>query len=83
MSRAALAAGGVALVVAALADLFVTVFNYDGFTFFARRFQAACWAALRLVTAPLPERLRHATLSLGSAAMVPATVMMWLTAERS
>lgn len=81
MSSLVIAAAGIVLVTLALVDLFLTVFNYDGFTFVAGRFQRLLWRFLRGFTRPLPERARHAALSLGSAAMLPATVAYWLAIE--
>jgi hypothetical protein len=77
----ALAALGAAIVVAASIDHFLTVFNYDGFTFIARRFQGTLWKLLRLTSRVVPKRGRHALLSVGSAAMLPATVALWLGLE--
>lgn len=74
------AAGAVVVVVAGL-DLFLTVFNYDGFTFIAGRFQQLLWRVVRVSARPLPHRLRHPALSIGSAAMLPATVALWLGLE--
>jgi hypothetical protein len=71
------AAGGL-IVLAALADLFVTVFNYDGFSFLANRLHGALWKTIRMLATPLPDRFRHAALSLGSASMLPATYILWL-----
>jgi hypothetical protein len=81
MTRFVLAGVGVALVVVTLGDLFLTVFNYDGFATLANRYQQLLWWALRRCTNHLPERPRHAALSVGSAAMLPATVTLWLTLE--
>jgi hypothetical protein len=79
----ALAAGaaGALIALAAVADLFLTVFNYDGFTFVAARYQALLWRLLRGATSLLPERLRQNVLSVGSAALLPATVALWLGLE--
>lgn len=73
-------AGGVVLLLAAV-DLFVTVFNYDGFTFVSGRLHSVSWAALRTFSRALPERARHGFLSVGSAAMLPATLLWWLALE--
>ncbi len=81
MSALAIAAAGALVLVVALVDLFLTVFNYDGFTFVAARYQRLLWRALELATRPLPDQARHAVLSIGSAAMLPATVALWLAAE--
>lgn len=72
---------GLALVAGALFDLFITVFNYDGFTFVAGRFQRLFWTLLRTWSRLVPGDGRHAVLSIGSAAMLPATVALWLAAE--
>jgi hypothetical protein len=79
-SLAAGAAGALIAIVAAL-DLFLTVFNYDGYTFISGRFQRALWRLLRGAARLLPRRGRHKALSVGSAAMLPATFAMWLGLE--
>lgn len=77
----ALGAAGAAILVVAVLDLFLTVFNYDGFTFIAGRFQQLLWKVVRTSSHLLPPRARHSALSLGSAAMLPATVALWLGLE--
>lgn len=74
---------GAFLVLLAGVDLFLTVFNYDGFTFLAGRYQGFVWRLTILVTAALPPRPRRAARSLGSAMLVPATVALWLGLEIS
>ena len=74
--------GGVVLLVT-LADVFVTVFNYDGFTFLSGRFHRLFWHGLRRGTCWLPAGSRAGVLSLGSAAMLPATLIFWLVLEVS
>ncbi len=74
--------GGVVLLVT-LADVFVTVFNYDGFTFLAGRFHRLFWHGLRRGTSWLHAGNRASVLSLGSAAMLPATLIFWLVLEVS
>jgi hypothetical protein len=69
------AAGGL-IVLVALADLFVTVFNYDGFSFLANRIHGLLWKTMRALCRPLPDRPRHGALSLGSASMLPATYIL-------
>lgn len=77
----ALGAAGALIVALTLADLFVTVFNYDGFSFLANRLHGVLWKTMRSVTRPLPASTRHAALSLGSASMLPATYVLWLGLE--
>lgn len=77
----AIGAAGALIVLATLADLFVTVFNYDGFAFIANRMHGLLWHALRTGASVLPDRARHAALSLGSASMLPATYALWLGLE--
>jgi hypothetical protein len=69
---------GAAIALAALIDLFVTVFNYDGFSFLANRLHGLLWKTMRTLARPLPSRARHTALSLGSASMLPATYVLWL-----
>jgi len=77
----ALGALGALIVIVAAFDLFLTVFNYDGFTTLATRFHHALWKLVRAFGAALPERARHTALSVGAAAMLPATVALWLGLE--
>jgi hypothetical protein len=79
----AMVAGGAAIVLVAAADLFLTVFNYDGFTLVAGRWQRLSWRTTLVATALLPSTSRRAARSLGSAMLVPATVALWLAAEIS
>jgi hypothetical protein len=68
-------AAGALLVLAAGMDLFLTVFNYDGYTSLSTAMHRGLWRVVRF-TAPYPLGL-----SVGSAAMLPATVVMWLGLE--
>jgi hypothetical protein len=77
----ALGALGAALVLAAAMDLFLTVFNHDGFRFIASRYQRALWRVIRTISAVIPGRRRHSVLSIASAGLLPATVALWLALE--
>jgi multisubunit Na+/H+ antiporter MnhC subunit len=77
----AAAAIGAVLLVLTLVDLFVTIFNYDGFTFLAGRLHRLAWRTLRASARVLPERTRRGYLSLGSAGMLPLTLVWWLAVE--
>ena len=79
--RIVVGAIGAVLLMVAVVDLFVTVFNYDGFSFVANRLHGWLWRLVRGLSRPLPDRPRHAVLSLGSAAMLPATYVLWLGLE--
>jgi hypothetical protein len=74
------AAGGLIVAVAVL-DLFLTVFNYDGYTFVSGRYQRGLWRVIRASARIMPRRVRQGLLSIGSAAMLPATFAMWLALE--
>lgn len=74
-------AAGAVIALIALIDLFITVFNYDGFSFLASRLHRLLWRTLRGAGRPLPDRARHAFLSLASASMLPATYVLWLGLE--
>ncbi len=73
-------AGGVLLMVT-VADIFIAVFNYDGFTFLTARMHRLIWGGLRRLAWLLPRRSRDASLSLASAALLPATLAGWLVLE--
>lgn len=77
----ALGALGALVLAVALADLFVTVFNYDGYSFVANRLHGVLWRAIRIASTPLRGAARHSALSIGSAAMLPATYAFWLALE--
>ncbi len=86
MARAgslAIGAAGALVVLATLVDLFLTVFNYDGFSFIANRLHRPAWGVLRRACRPVPAPLRPAPLSIASATMLPATVALWLGLEIS
>lgn len=67
---------GALLVFVAGADLFLTIFNYDGYTSLSTWLHRGLWRVVRLAGTS-----RHLALSIGSAAMLPATVVMWLGLE--
>jgi len=72
---------GAAVVLLVVGDMFLTIFNYDGFTTLTTFFHRVWWRGVRIVTRPLPPRARPVALSLGSASMLPATVALWLGLE--
>src|SRR5581483_11788321 len=77
----AIGACGGTLLLITLADLLATVFAYDGFTLWAPHFQGLLWRLGRGITTLMPTAGRDARLSLLSAALVPATLAMWLGLE--
>ena len=79
--RLAIGAAGGLLLLLTLADVFVTIFAYDGFTFLAPRLHRILWRGMRLTSRLLPRAGRDAFLSLGSAALLPATLGFWLGLE--
>ena len=74
---------GFVLLVLVLADVLVTIFNYDGFAFLSARFHRIVWAALRRTSGVLPDDARDAVLRFGSALLLPATLAAWLVLEVS
>jgi hypothetical protein len=72
---------GAILLLVTLVDVFVTVFNYDGFTCIADRFHRLMWRALRGTSAALPAAQRGTFLSLTASLMLPATIALWLGLE--
>lgn len=72
---------GGALIVLGLADVFLTVLNYDGFSFLASRLYRYVWTAARIGVRVLPDRLAGGVLSVAAPAMLPATVALWLALE--
>jgi hypothetical protein len=83
MSPGLIAAGAIggALLLAVLADVFVTIFNYDGFSFLTARSHRVLWSGMRRLAAVLPGWGGDAVLRFGSAALLPATLVGWLAAE--
>src|SRR5579859_7329312 len=72
--------GGIVLL-AVLTDVFVTIFNYDGFSFLTARCHRVLWSGMRGLASALPGRGGDALLRFGSAALLPATLVGWLAAE--
>lgn len=64
-----------------LVDIFTTIFAYDGYDFATTRVHRAVWTAMRTVTRPVPDHLRHQLLSLGGALLLPGTLVFWLALE--
>ena len=62
---------GAAVVLVVVGDMFLTIFNYDGFTTLTTFFHRGWWRGVRIVTRPLPPRARPVALSLGPGADHP------------
>jgi hypothetical protein len=77
----ALDVAGAVIAVVTVSDMFLTIFNYDGFTTLTTFFHRGWWRTVRTLTRPLPPRPRDVALSIGSASMLPATVALWLVCE--
>jgi hypothetical protein len=77
----ALDACGALVLVVAVSDMFLTIFNYDGYTTLTTLFHRGWWRSARMLTRPLPNRTRHVALSIASSSMLPATVALWLGLE--
>lgn len=75
------ALAGTALVVAGLADVFVTVLNYDGFAFISSRSYRWWWSLCRRAARLLPARPARWVLSMAAPAMLPGTVAIWVGLE--
>jgi hypothetical protein len=72
---------GIVIVIVGLLDVFFTVLNYDGFGFLSSRLYRTTWTLTRLVTSPLPERIRAGGRSLGAPMMIPATLALWMALQ--
>ncbi|MGF1472257.1 MAG: potassium channel family protein [Rubrobacteraceae bacterium] len=72
---------GILLVLVGLLDVFFAVLNYDGFSFLSSRVYRATWSFVRVITHPLPPKVRHAGLSIGAPLMIPTTMALWMTIE--
>lgn len=69
---------GVALILAGLVDVFLTVLHYDGFGFISGRLYKRLFNVVRFVTRPLPKKHRALGLSLAAPLMVPVTICVWI-----
>jgi Ion channel len=69
---------GVSLVFVGIADVFFTVLHPDGFGFLSSRLYNRLFDSVRLLTRPLPRRLRALGLSLAAPLMVPVTITVWI-----
>src|SRR5919107_1262801 len=69
---------GVSLVFAGLADVFFTVLHPDGFGFLSSRLYYRLFDLVRLLTRPMPRKLRALGLSMAAPLMVPVTITVWI-----
>src|SRR5918998_1740052 len=69
---------GVSLVLAGIADVFLTVLHPDGFGFLSSRLYSGLFHSVRLITRPMPCTLRALGLSLAAPLMVPVTITAWI-----
>jgi hypothetical protein len=73
-----LIAAGVLLILAGITDVFFTVLHPDGFGVLSSRLYGGLFKAVRLLTRPLPKRLRSLGLSMAAPLMVPVTITAWI-----
>ncbi len=66
------------LILAGIADVFFTVLHPDGFGFLSSRLYGGLFKTVRLLTRPLPQRLRSLGLSMAAPLMVPVTITVWI-----
>ncbi|CAA9442308.1 MAG: hypothetical protein AVDCRST_MAG14-69 [uncultured Rubrobacteraceae bacterium] len=69
---------GVMLILAGIADVFFTVLHPDGFGFLSSRLYGGLFKTVRLLTRPLPRRLRSFGLSTAAPLMVPVNITVWI-----
>ena len=69
---------GVSLVFTGIADVFFTVLHPDGFGFLSSRLYSGLFGLARLLTRPLPRRLRALGLSMAAPLMVPVAITAWI-----
>ncbi|MDP8971977.1 MAG: potassium channel family protein [Actinomycetota bacterium] len=69
---------GISLILAGIADIFLTVLHPDGFGFLSSRLYSGLFRSVLLLTRPLPRRLRALGLSLAAPLMVPVTITVWI-----
>ena len=70
---------GLALILAGITDVFLTVLHPDGFGFLSSRLYNGLFGAARFLTRPMPRKLRALGLSMAAPLMVPATITMWIS----
>jgi hypothetical protein len=66
------------LILAGIADVFFTVLHPDGFGLLSSRLYGGLFKTVRLLTRPLPRRLRALGLSIAAPLMVPVTIIVWI-----
>ncbi len=71
-------AAGVLLILAGIVDVFFTVLHPDGFGLLSSRLYGGLFKAVRLLTRPLPRRLRALGLSIAAPLMVPVVITVWI-----
>jgi hypothetical protein len=69
---------GVSLVFAGIADVFFTVLHPDGFGFLSSRLYYRLFDSVRLLTRPMPRKLRALSLSMAAPLMVPVAITAWI-----
>ena len=69
---------GAALILVGIADIFLTVLHPDGFGFLSSRLYSDLFGSVRLLTRPMPRRLRALGLSMAPPLMVPVAITVWI-----
>ncbi len=70
---------GVALILAGITDVFLTVLHPDGFGFLSSRLYSGLFGAVRFLTRLMPRKFRALGLSMAAPLMVPVTITMWIS----
>src|SRR5918992_4839639 len=73
-----LLAAGISLILTGITDVFFTVLHPDGFGFLSSRLYNGLFTSMRLLTRPLPRKLRALGLSMAAPLMVPVTITVWI-----
>ena len=69
---------GIALILAGIVDVFLTVLHPDGFGFLSSRLYNGLFGAVRFLTRPMPRKSRALGLSMAAPLMVPVTITVWI-----
>lgn len=69
---------GIALILRGLLEVFFSVPHYDGFGLLTRYLYSGTFGLVRILTRPLPKKIRAFGISLAAPLMVPVPIVFWI-----
>jgi hypothetical protein len=69
---------GIALILLGLLEAFFSVLHYDGFGLLTRYLYSGTFGLVRVLTHPLPKKIRAFGISLAAPLMVPGSIVFWI-----